>query len=91
MRVFPADAEVATGLDLALLGILATVLGGYIRNISTVPIESFSGVYEITLIRAAAVIPTAIGSMIFFAGLTVAVGGPFLCWFGWPLYWRLSS
>lgn len=89
MRLFPADAEVATGLDLALLGILATIVGGYIRNVSTAPVESFSGVYEVTLVRAAAVIPAAVGTAVFVVGITVAVGGPLAFWFGWPLYRRL--
>lgn len=88
MRSFSRDTEISDGLDLLLAGLIATIVGGYIRNLSVAPIEVTPETETIALLHAAAVIPAAVGSFVFITGLVIATAGPLFCWIGLPLYRR---
>lgn len=91
MRILPKDAEFAAGLDLALLGTIAAVVGMYVRSLSTVPVEASADVSEVALLKLTAAIPSAVGTLLLLAGAAATVGGPLVLWFGWPLYRKLSE
>lgn len=90
MRSFHRDAEIATGLDLLLVGAIATIIGGYIKSLSSAPTVSYTESHTLTLLHAAAAIPSAIGSTVFVAGILAGIGGPLVFWIGWPVYRRLT-
>lgn len=91
MRAFSRDAEIADGLDLLLGGMLAMIVGGYIRGLSQAPIESTTNSSSLTFLQAAAEIPVVVGSFIFILGIITAVLGPLTCWVGFPLYRRFRQ
>lgn len=78
-------ADFSTGLDLFLLGSIAYFIGYFIVNVSSVAVDSFTGMTGITFLQATAVIPDEVGMILGLVGGLVLIGGPLFFWVLWPI------